>query len=84
MMLHNSLPLFETRATGEGVIEGYGATFDGIDSYGDSIKAGAFAQSIQRAAPLMLWQHSRAKVCRGPSATKSRPFANSAPSIKFP
>lgn len=57
MTLHNSLPLFETRATGEGVIEGYGATFDGIDSYGDSIKAGAFAESIQRAAPLMLWQH---------------------------
>ena len=56
-MLRTSLPLFETRASSEGVIEGYGATFNGVDSYGDTIAPGAFAESLKRGSPLMLWQH---------------------------
>lgn len=57
MTLHKTLPLFETRATAEGVVEGYGATFGGIDSYGDTINPGAFATSLKSTTPLMLWQH---------------------------
>lgn len=56
MTLH-TLPLFETRSTAEGVVEGYGATFNGVDSYGDSIAPGAFAESLKTTRPLMLWQH---------------------------
>jgi HK97 family phage prohead protease len=53
----HSLPLFETRASAEGVIEGYGATFNGIDSHGDTIAPGAFTETLRRGMPLMLWQH---------------------------
>lgn len=60
MTLQNTPPLFETRATAEGVVEGYGATFNGVDSYGDTIQPGAFSEAIKGALPLMLWQHQQA------------------------
>lgn len=46
----------------EGVIEGYGSVFGNVDSYGEKIAAGSFAESLQRhrrrgTSPLMLWQH---------------------------
>lgn len=47
----------ELKADGEGVIEGYGSIFGNVDSYGDKIEAGAFAKSIKRRKPKMLWQH---------------------------
>lgn len=62
-MQHKSFGL-EIKATdAQGVIEGYGSTFDDEpDSYGDVIVRGAFAESIaaHRKAgtmPLMLWHH---------------------------
>ncbi|MBX7496770.1 HK97 family phage prohead protease [Qipengyuania sp. 6B39] len=62
-MHHKSFSL-EIKATdAQGVIEGYGSTFDDEpDSYGDVIVRGAFADSIvaHRKAgtmPLMLWHH---------------------------
>lgn len=62
-MQHKSFGL-EIKATdAQGVIEGYGSTFDDEpDSYGDVIVKGAFAASIaaHRKAgtmPLMLWHH---------------------------
>lgn len=59
-MLKHTLPLFETRATSQGVIEGYASTFGGIDSYGDTIQPGAFATSLESGKmPLMLWMHDR-------------------------
>ena len=62
-MLTHSLPLLEVRSKGEGLIEGYGSTFNGVDSYGDSIAPGAFTKSLadhsaKRTMPVMLWAHS--------------------------
>lgn len=48
---------------GEMMFSGYGAVFDNVDSYGDVIVKGAFAESISRAKngqtswPVMLMQH---------------------------
>jgi len=46
-----------------GVIEGYGSVFDTLDSYDDTIAAGAFATSLAAhksmgTMPAMLWQHN--------------------------
>lgn len=40
--------------------EGYASKFGGIDSYGDTIVRGAFAQTLKdrKRLPLMLWQHN--------------------------
>jgi HK97 family phage prohead protease len=49
----------EIKATAEGVIEGYGSVFGNVDSYGDIVVAGAFAQTLKGdRAPAMLWQHN--------------------------
>lgn len=47
----------EIKADDDGVIEGYGSVFGGVDTYGDTIEPGAFAESIKRRKPKMLWQH---------------------------
>jgi HK97 family phage prohead protease len=47
----------EVKATDEGIIEGYGSVFDVLDSYGDRIEVGAFAETIRKRKPKMLWQH---------------------------
>lgn len=47
----------EVKATDEGMIEGYGSVFGNIDSYGDRIERGAFAETIKMRKPKMLWQH---------------------------
>lgn len=67
LRLTPALP-FEAKATAQGVIEGFAATFGGEpDSYGDVIARGAFAASLERhkterAAPVMLWAHDPARV----------------------
>jgi HK97 family phage prohead protease len=49
----------EIKASPEGVIEGYGSVFGNVDSYGDIVVAGAFAQTLKGdRAPAMLWQHN--------------------------
>lgn len=53
--------LMEVKADDAGVVEGYGSVFGNEDSYGDVILPGAFAASIARKAPKMLWQHDMAK-----------------------
>jgi HK97 family phage prohead protease len=60
--LRHSLPLLEVRSQPQGLVEGYASVFGGIDSYGDTILSGAFAQSITShkaagSAPAMLWAH---------------------------
>lgn len=45
-----------------GVFSGYGSVTGNVDSYGDIVEAGAFANSIRKhlaasTAPLMLWHH---------------------------
>ena len=45
-----------------GLIEGYGATFDGDpDRQGDIIRPGAFAKSLARELPAMVWAHDLAR-----------------------
>lgn len=46
----------------EGTFEGYGSIFGNLDSYGEKVMPGAFAESLARhrkegTKPLMLWQH---------------------------
>lgn len=56
-------PLFETRSEPSGRIEGMASTFGGpVDSYGDVIQRGAFADSLTEhkgrgSVPAMLWAH---------------------------
>lgn len=45
-----------------GTFEGYGSVFGNVDSYGEKVMPGAFADSLARhkrngTKPLMLWQH---------------------------
>lgn len=47
----------------EGTFEGYGSIFNNVDSYGEKVAPGAFAESLARhqregTKPLMLWQHN--------------------------
>jgi HK97 family phage prohead protease len=46
----------------EGVIEGYGSVFGVTDRGGDVVEKGAFAGSLGRVRPKMLWQHDPAQV----------------------
>lgn len=49
----------EVKAIGEeGQIEGYGAVFGNVDSYGDVIDPGAFRETLGMRKPKMLWQHN--------------------------
>ena len=45
-----------------GIIQGLGSHFDNVDSGGDVIRPGAFADSIKRKNPKMLWQHDPSEV----------------------
>lgn len=58
-LLHKSVKFeFSTKADGDSrVIEGYGSVFGNIDSTGDIILSGAFAESLTRRMPKMLYQH---------------------------
>jgi HK97 family phage prohead protease len=47
----------DMKAADGGEVEGYGSVFGGLDSYGDTIEPGAFAKSIAKRKPKMLWQH---------------------------
>lgn len=60
-MEQKSLSL-DVKAVGdEGEIEGYGAVFGNIDSYGDIIEPGAFRDTLAVRKPKMLWQHNMAE-----------------------
>ncbi len=49
----------EWKADGDtGAIEGYGAVFGNVDSYGDVIMPGAFNGSLNARKVKMLWQHN--------------------------
>lgn len=54
------LPSAEVRfATTEeaGVFSGYASVWGEPDSYGDTVKRGAYAKTIKRMRPVMLWAH---------------------------
>jgi HK97 family phage prohead protease len=59
-------PSIEVKSLGDGtdvgIFDGYGATFNGVDSQGDTIRPGSFADSIAQhqaagTAPALLWNH---------------------------
>lgn len=63
MFPHHSLPLYEVKASAEGRIEGYASVFGGVDSVGDTIERGAFADSIASGRmPAMFWAHAQDRV----------------------
>jgi HK97 family phage prohead protease len=48
----------DLKADGDGfAVSGYGSVFDEVDSYGDRIVKGAFAETLTKRNPKMLWQH---------------------------
>lgn len=52
-----SLP-FELREVDDaGIFTGLGSVFGNVDSYGDIVEKGAFADSLKQRTPRMLWQH---------------------------
>lgn len=58
MDLQHKALAFELKAGGEeGVIEGYGSVFNVVDGHGDKVMPGAFAESLRKRMPKMLWQH---------------------------
>lgn len=65
---HKDLPLtlakLEIKATGDGAFtfEGYGSVWGRVDSYGDTIEKGAFAEAIKTRRPIMLFGHDMNKV----------------------
>jgi len=66
-MLHkydNTLAQCEVKMGANGRFTGYASVFDGLDSYGDTIKAGAFQDTLHGRArlPLMLFGHNPGRV----------------------
>jgi hypothetical protein len=47
----------EIKTDGAGMIEAYVSIFNNIDSYGDIIAPGAFAESIGKKLPKVVWSH---------------------------
>ncbi len=57
-MRHTKTAALEFKFDGQSrEISGYASVFDVRDSYGDVIRRGAFAKTLQRRIPLMFWQH---------------------------
>ena len=60
MQLRKTLTLSDVslKMQGEsGTFEGYASKWDGVDSYGDTILKGAFAETLKTATPKMFWNH---------------------------
>jgi len=49
------------KATDTGAVEGYGSVFGVTDAGGDIVEPGAFAESLTKRTPKMLWQHDMAE-----------------------
>ena len=61
-MEHKTLAIeaeFKTYDDDEWKVEGYGSVFDSVDLVGDTIKKGAFADSIEEKMPRMYLEHFR-------------------------
>lgn len=55
-MKYKSLPV-HYKADDTGTVEAFVSVFGNVDSYGDRMKFGAFAESIATKLPKMVWQH---------------------------
>lgn len=56
-----SYPMEVKEVTDEGYFSGYGSVFDVVDDWDDVIIRGAFASTLQKKTPIMLWQHDSAE-----------------------
>ena len=57
MMNKLDYPLEIREVREDGTFTGYGSVFGNVDAYGDIVEAGAFAKSIEKKKPALLWQH---------------------------
>lgn len=60
MLLHKTLPLSDVtlKMDGEtGKFSGYASVFNGVDSVGDTIMKGAFAETLSAGSPKMFFNH---------------------------
>lgn len=56
-----SYPMEIKEISEEGYFSGYGSVFDVVDDWDDVIVRGAFAETLRRKTPVMLWQHDSAE-----------------------
>ena len=56
-----SYPMEIKSISDEGYFSGYGSVFDVVDDWDDVIVRGAFADTLQKKTPVMLWQHDSAE-----------------------
>jgi len=56
-----SYPMEIKSISDEGYFSGYGSVFDVVDDWDDVIVRGAFAETLQKKTPVMLWQHDSAE-----------------------
>ena len=56
-----SYPMEIKEISDEGYFNGYGSVFDVVDDWDDVIVRGAFAETLQKKTPVMLWQHDSAE-----------------------
>jgi len=61
MMIKKTLPLSAVKlelAEDKGFFSGYASVFSGVDSYGDTIEKGAFADTLKSGMPKMFFNHN--------------------------
>ena len=61
VLSRKNYPMEIKEISDEGYFSGYGSVFDVIDDWDDVIVRGAFAETLQKKTPVMLWQHDRAE-----------------------
>ena len=61
-LTHRAIALDIKQAEPEGVIQGLASTWGGPpDLHGDTFERGAFAKSLEKVTPAMLWSHNQAE-----------------------
>lgn len=61
VLSRKNYPMEIKEISDEGYFSGYGSVFDVIDDWDDVIVRGAFAETLQKKTPVMLWQHDSAE-----------------------
>lgn len=61
VLSRKSYPMEIKEISDEGYFSGYGSVFDVVDDWDDVIVRGAFAETLQKKTPVMLWQHDSAE-----------------------
>ena len=61
VLSRKNYPMEIKEISDEGYFSGYGSVFDVIDDWDDVIVRGAFAETLQKKTPGMLWQHDSAE-----------------------